>query len=293
MESVKEYINETANAVGDFFGGAAGEKEHQAKSEGYKQKRDMEWEKAKDSDETMSERASGVKEAAKNQMNKTSEDADMKKDEMKKENAKDRLSGNDTKNDETIMDSVKEYVSDTVNTMGDFFGGVAGEAKHKTKAEGYKEKRDMEWEKAKDSDETMSERAAGAKNAAKHQVNSMTEQAQKKKDETKKENAKADMDGQTVTEKITNYVDDKLEAAKDWMNSTTEEAEAKAKEEGHKASREKNWEQAKEEKDISKGAEAAKQGAKEMKEGAKKEYHKEKAKDAKHEISPNDASLLY
>merc|ERR1712137_27611 len=140
------------------------------------------------------------------------EQAQKKKDETKKENAKADMDG------QTVTEKITNYVDDKLEAAKDWMNSTTEEAEakakeeghkasrekeHQAKSEGYKQKRDMEWEKAKDSDETMSERAAGAKNAAKHQVNSMTEQAQKKKDETKKENAKADMDGQTVTEKIT------------------------------------------------------------------------------------------
>merc|ERR1739847_20446 len=93
-ESVSNYISETAGAIGDYLSGAAGESKHKAKSEGYEQKRDMEWEKAKDSDQTLSERASGVKNAAKNEMDHRSEDA-KKKEELKRENAKEQIKGND------------------------------------------------------------------------------------------------------------------------------------------------------------------------------------------------------
>merc|ERR1712137_598686 len=118
--------------------------------------------------------------AAKNEMDHRSEDAKKKKEELRRENAKEQIKGNDPTQEsgESVAESVSNYLS-----------GAAGESKHKAKSEGYEQKRDMEWEKAKDSDQTLSERASGVKNAAKNEMDHRSEDAKKKKEELKRENA--------------------------------------------------------------------------------------------------------
>merc|ERR1712232_912860 len=159
-------------------------------------KRDMEWEKAKDSDQTLSDRASGVKNAAKNEMDHRSEDAKKKKEELKRENAEEKLKGNDpTQESESVAESVSNYVSETAGAIGDYLSGAAGQSEHKAKSEAHKEARDANWEKAKDSDQSLSERASGVKKAAGREVDHLSHEAKKKKDEQKKEHAKNKLTG--------------------------------------------------------------------------------------------------
>merc|ERR1712137_1259866 len=126
-----------------------------------------------------------------NEMDHRSEDAKKKKEELKRENAKEKLKGNDpTQESESVAESVSNYVSETAGAIGDYLSGAAGQSEHKAKSEAHKEARDANWEKANDSDQSLSERASGVKKAAEREVDHLSHESKKKKDEQKKEHAK-------------------------------------------------------------------------------------------------------
>merc|ERR1712093_567130 len=117
-------------------------------------------------------------------------------EETKKEQGKDKMTGSEKdKSDETITESVTNYISETANAVGDYISGAAGETKHKAKSEVQEQKRDANWEKAKNSDRPIGERAEGVKDAAGAEMDHLTESAKKKKEETKKEQGKDKMTG--------------------------------------------------------------------------------------------------
>eukprot|EP00012_Vannella_robusta_P008768 CAMPEP_0206194468 /NCGR_PEP_ID=MMETSP0166-20121206/7217_1 /ASSEMBLY_ACC=CAM_ASM_000260 /TAXON_ID=95228 /ORGANISM="Vannella robusta, Strain DIVA3 518/3/11/1/6" /LENGTH=62 /DNA_ID=CAMNT_0053611451 /DNA_START=812 /DNA_END=997 /DNA_ORIENTATION=+ len=53
IESVTDYVAETAQAVGDWAGAASAEAKHKTKAEGHREARDAEWSKAKSSNESL------------------------------------------------------------------------------------------------------------------------------------------------------------------------------------------------------------------------------------------------
>lgn len=157
IESVTDYVADTANAIGEWAGASSAEAKHKAKAEGHREVRDQEWSKANDSDESLTERAKGVGKAAKHEVKSMSQDAKKEKENQKAEHAKNKLTGNDAKSqakdavdgDETVMEKVGNYVSETAEAVGDWMSAGSKEAQHKTKEEGHKTARKAEWETAK------------------------------------------------------------------------------------------------------------------------------------------------
>ena len=165
IETVTDYIADTANAIGEWAGATTAEAEHKTKAEGHREVRDQEWNKATNSNESLTERAKGVGKAAKHEVKSLSEDAKKEKEKQKAEHAKDKLTGNDTKsqvkkeaenakdavegNNESMIEKVENYVSETVEAVGDWMSATSKEAQHKTKEEGHKAARKAEWEHAK------------------------------------------------------------------------------------------------------------------------------------------------
>ena len=199
-----------------------------------------------------------------------------------------------------IIESVTDYIAETAQAIGEWAGASSAEAKHKAKAEGHREMRDQDWNKATNSNESLTERAKGVGEAAKEEVKSLSEDAKKEKENQKAEHAKNKLTGndakskakktvegnnESITDQVGNYVSETVEAVGDWMSAGAKEAKHSTKEEGHKAARKAEWENAKSENSPGSAMDAAKEGAKELKEGIKKEYYDQKADNAANRVT--------
>merc|ERR1712193_451988 len=87
-----------------------------------------------------------------------------------KENVKESVEGNN----DSILEQVENYATETVEAVGDWMSASAKEAQHKTKEEGHKVARKANWENAKNENSPSS-----AIDAAKEGAKELTEGAKK------------------------------------------------------------------------------------------------------------------
>merc|ERR1712039_1138130 len=87
----------------------------------------------------------------------------------------------------SIIESVTNYVSDTVSAVADYFTAGAKEAEHKTKEEAHHLERKTDQEVAKNSNVSLGDRISAAGDAVVDGVKELKEGSAKKAEEAKKE----------------------------------------------------------------------------------------------------------
>merc|ERR1712217_463760 len=206
IESTVNYIADKAHAVGDYLGAGTEEAKHKAKEEAHSAERHVNQEVVKSSEASITDRVKAAGNVVVDGAKELKEGSAKKAEEAKREEAKQRITGTtpqdkaeraarEATGETGIIESVTNYVSDTVSAVADYFTAGAKEAEHKAKEEGHHLERKADQEVAKSSNASIGDRISAAGDAVVDGVKELKEGAAKKGEEAKKEEAKQGITG--------------------------------------------------------------------------------------------------
>merc|ERR1712232_541374 len=109
----------------------------------------------------------------------------------KAENAKQTLKGNkniDTPNDKGILESAGEYIQETAESIGSFFGATTKETEHKLKEKKHEAERKAYQEQAKNDNASLGDRVSAGANVVTEGAKELKEGAQKEYESQRRQN---------------------------------------------------------------------------------------------------------